>query len=142
MEIDNRPDGSTSTAIGWLLVAIGVVAAFFIGNAESMGGMIFAAALTNLGIGLGVLLLSLGYLVRAIWFLPGRDAAVQISANVPASQLTETQCNWCERVLPAGKTTCTSLTTVQLAKVANKVKDPACLVQFEQRGILGEAQTG
>ena len=142
MENGDRPDGSNSTAIGWLLIVVGVVAAFFIGSAKSVGGMIFAAALTNLGIGLGVLLLSLGYLVRAIWFLPGREVGAHVPNRSPASPLADTTCNWCERVLPAGKTTCTSLTSAQLAKVADKVKDPACLRQFEQRGINSEVQNG
>jgi len=143
MENQERPDGSTATGIGWALIALGVVAAFVTGGGELSGGRIFAFALANLGVGLGVLLLSLGYLVRAIWFLPGREVAQQCVSggpNTPPSAYST--CDWCERVLPAGKTTCTSLSPSQLAKVAGQVKDPTCLRQFEQRGIRGKAQNG
>ena len=143
MEDHQRPDGSTATAIGWLLIAVGVIAALFTGAAESSGGWILGLAMANLGIGLGVLLLSLGYLVRAIWFLPGREGLSQPEpSRATTSPSSETTCEWCERILPAGKTTCTALSPTQLSKVADKVTDPTCLRQFEQRGIPREAPNG
>lgn len=143
MEHQQRPNGSTATGIGWALIAVGVLAAFFTASAETSGGWILGLALSNLGVGLGVLLVSLGYLVRAIWYLPGRDVAAQTeSATASTASSTATTCEWCERVLPAGKTTCTSLPSNQLAEVAHLVSDPACLQQFEQRGILSETPDG
>ena len=143
MAENERPDGATATGIGWSLIAIGVVAALITSSVETSSGWIIGLALSNLGIGLGVLLLSLGYLVRAIWFLPGRaDVPEPDATRSPDSPWTDTKCDWCERVLPAGKTTCTSLSPAQLEKVAGKVKDPTCLQQFEQRGIRSEPLDG
>ena len=142
MEEHQRPDGSDATAIGWILIAVGVIAAIFTGTADSGGSWIFGLALANLGVGLGVLLLSLGYLVRAIWFLPGREIVQQLVSDRANSLPSYKKCDWCERVLPAGKTTCTSLTPSKLAKVAGQVKDPTCLREFDQRGIRSEPLDG
>lgn len=142
MDNSQRPDGSAATAVGWILVVIGVLAALLTGSAETTNGWLLGLAAANLGVGLGVLLLSLGYLVRAIWFLPGRDAE---RASVPAASSASAEpnvCNWCERELPPGATTCTTLTGSQLQRVAHKVTDPVCRAQLNAHGVTGEVEHG
>jgi hypothetical protein len=142
MEGNQRPDGSTASAVGWLLIVAGGLAALFTAGAETTEGWIFGIALANLGLGLGVLLLSLGYLVRAIWFLPGREVELAAAPPSDGGASGKKVCGWCERELPASATTCTSLTMPQLQRVAPKITDPVCRSQLQSRGITGESQHG
>ena len=133
-----RPDGSVVTPIGWGLIVIGVIGAFIGASADTFNGALFGFGLANLGIALGVLLLSLGYLVRAIWFLPAREIAKpKAEADIPAA-LTPT-CDWCGRNLPRGSRTCTSYDREALERVANKVQDPVCLEQLRIHDITEAA---
>jgi hypothetical protein len=131
MENLERPDGSVATPVGWLLIMAGVTGAVIAASAETMTGMLLGFGMANLGFGLGVILLSLGYLVRAIWFLPGRDILASEGRPPPAAS---TQCSWCDRQLPARFRTCTSFDHDSLLKVAPKVIDPVCQQQLCQRG--------
>lgn len=136
MEHDRqRPDGSVATGLGWALVVLGIVAAFMGAGAETMPGWIIGLAFANLAIALGVLLLSLGYLVRAIWFLPGRDSAAPAPTTVSPS--TANRCDWCERDLPGGAVACTALSPERLTRVAHKVTDPVCVEQYQLRDVKG-----
>jgi len=129
-----RPDGSLVTPIGWTLIALGILGVIIGASAESMGGMLAGWVLANLGLGLGVLLLSLGYLVRAIWFLPGRDIAAAEASDPSALMSAVTACDWCGRQLGAGFRTCTSFDHESLAKVSMKVRDRVCREQLRERG--------
>lgn len=138
MADDQRPDGATATAIGWLLVVVGIVAAFITANAETTNGWIFGIAIANLGLGLGVLLLSLGYLVRAIWFLPGREIQASDSIGAPAEPART--CEWCGRT-PMGGKPCSNFPAEGLERLAGKVTDTVCKRQLQERGYgVGVAQ--
>ena len=132
-----RPDGSTPTAIGWGLVTLGVVASFFVTFAETPTGWWFSLALANLGIGLGVLLLSLGYLVRAIWFLPGREGGAIPSHKAPQS-MSETSdiCEWCGVSVQGPAKPCSAFRGDQLPVSAARVHSPVCRAELEKRGHL------
>ena len=129
-----RPDGSVVTPIGWILIICGIVSAFFAATAESINGTLLGVALANLGIGLGVLLLSLGYLVRAIWFLPSRQIVANEQSGESGEKSVNSACGWCGRRLPTGSIACTSLTHEQLCEVGPKVPDPVCQKQLHDRG--------
>ncbi len=67
-----RPDGSKPTLMGWVLILVGGVVAIVSTGAHT--DALANGGLFGLGaIALGVFLVSLGYLVKAIWFLPGRE---------------------------------------------------------------------
>jgi hypothetical protein len=133
----DRPDGSTATVIGWCLVIAGVLAAFFVGQVDSPTAFWLCLAIANLGVGLGVLLLSLGYLVRAIWFLPGRQT--KSDRDRPLSEVTVTdpdECEWCGIVVTAPAKPCSAFTTEQLPIAAGRIKSVTCRNQLEARGHL------
>lgn len=131
--MDERPDGSTATFIGWVLIAIGVLAAFFVAGAETPAGFWFSIGLANLAIGLGVLLLSLGYLVRAIWFLPGRDFAGQQPTDAPINQ-----CAYCELVIREPALPCSAVPTAELVELADRIDDDRCRKILHDKGFLPE----
>jgi hypothetical protein len=134
MESMERPDGSVATPIGWILIVIGIIGAFVGALAETLNGTLIGFAIANLGFGLGVLLLALGYLVRAIWFLPGREIPLaEIRASSP-SIANGPYCSWCSRRLPAGARTCDSYDAEGLTQVSEKVTDPVCKPQLQERG--------
>lgn len=129
-----RPDGSVVSPIGWILIVVGVLGALIAASADTLTGMLSGFAMANLGFGLGVLLLSLGYLVRAIWFLPGREITAAELHERGIQSGTTVRCDWCDRNLPAHFRTCTSFDHEALSKVSEKVVDPVCKDQLRQRG--------
>ena len=109
MTNNERPDGSTASTVGWFLIFVGVVSAFFAASAETSAWWWFLLAAANLGVGVGVLLVSLGYLVKAIWFLPGREieeAAKETHAPDP--------CDWCGQLIAAPNKPCASFESERL----------------------------
>ncbi|MGY6550590.1 MAG: hypothetical protein ACXIT4_01705 [Erythrobacter sp.] len=126
-----RPDGSTATSFGWVLVVVGILAALVAGIAETTNVLIIAAAVANLGIGLGVLLLSLGYLVRAIWFLPGRE----ITIIDPALQ----KCDFCDIDVLLPALPCSAVPTEELASISSEqIDSDNCRIILRQKGLLPE----
>lgn len=135
--MNERPDGSVATLIGWVLVAIGVLAAFFVSSADSPSGFWLSIAISNLGIGLGVLLLSLGYLVRAIWFLPGRELPTRQMAQSRADPaLGSDVCAWCAKTVSSPARPCSALTAEELPVSADRVQSKVCRSELEARGQL------
>jgi hypothetical protein len=142
--VSARPDGSVATAIGWVLVAVGLVAAFFGASAETVTGLVTAVVVANLGIGLGVLLLSLGYLVHAISFLPGReDASAPVSAKRTtasstgaASPASAAACEWCDVNVPAPALPCSALSGADIPVDGSRLKSATCKRQLGKRGLL------
>lgn len=133
MESLERPDGSVVTPIGWTLILIGIVGAFIAATAESIHAMLTGFVLANLGFGLGGLLLSLAYLVRAIWFLPGREIAANQS-EAAIERPSAVSCEWCDRQLPARFRTCTSFGHDSLKEISERVVDSVCQEQLSRRG--------
>lgn len=133
MDTPERPDGSVVTPIGWVFIVVGIVGTFIAMTAESANAMFAGFVLANLGFGLGVLLLSLAYLVRAIWFLPGRELPAG-EPRTPVAQAPAVFCEWCDRRLPAKFRTCTSFDHDSLIEVSERVVDPVCRDQLGRRG--------
>jgi hypothetical protein len=131
MEDSERPNGSNATAAGWTLLALGVIAALFSGSTETFGAWVFALGLANLGIGLGVLLLSLGYLVRAIWFLPGREIPRE---ERPQAAVSLSVCTWCDRDMTPYRA-CSTVSDEENRLRAPRLRDEACLAAFRTRGL-------
>ncbi len=133
-----RPDGTKASMIGFILIAIGVFAVIMSVNADSFEQSIWGLILANLGIGLGVLLLSLGYLVRAIWYLPAREMVEDNSQT----QIIDTceDCDWCgiKVYLPASP--CSSqneeIITNYLENNPNIELESACRNKLIERGFL------
>lgn len=132
-----RPDGSQSTAIGWMLVAGGLLAAVIASMSEELTPVIIWLAIANLGIGLGVLLVSLGYLVRAIWFLPGRgDLDAPISTPIDKQYDSFGKCDWCGVQVSDPAVPCSAFTPNQLPISRDRVKSSVCRIQLETRGHI------
>ena len=123
-----RPDGSQSTLAGWILVSIGLVAAFMAAAVENHFAFIVLFAVANLGVGLGVLLLALGYLVRAIWFLPGRDL------NAAGHELLK--CDYCDLKIAAPSEPCSAVPTLELANIASRIDSENCRRVLVKKGFL------
>lgn len=88
-----RPNGSGQIVCGWWCIAIGAIVAISAASMSvtTLGGeidvdklvqsrtyLLWGASLT----GFGSLLLGIGWIIRALYFLPGRD----IDAEQPASE--------------------------------------------------------
>ena len=134
--MDERPDGSTPTIIGWVLIVVGLVSVFLFVNAETVTGVTLSIAVGQGSIGLGVLLLSLGYLVRAISFLPARET-VPIVQTAPTSSLNQQVCTWCERSVREPLEPCSAVREERLRELAPSVRSEACREQLEKRGFAG-----
>jgi hypothetical protein len=129
-----RPDGSIATGIGWVLVVLGLGIGFFGMRAGTSEGLFTAFAFANLGIGLGVLLLSLGYLVRAIWFLPGREIP---GGAAPDSLAKPTFCQWCDRDMFPYNACSSATEEINLGR-APRLSDEICISEFRARGLMAE----
>jgi len=127
-----RPDGSNATAAGWGLIAVGIVAAFIGMSSDSLHGFVIGLVIGNLAIGLGVLLLSLGYLVHAIWFLPGREIPL-----APQQQGSEdlSNCAWCGRNM-APYRACSTATDEANRERSPRLADERCIAEFRARGLM------
>ncbi len=128
--MQKRPDGSVATAIGWVLIVIGVIFAFIAATAQTS----FAIALTNLGIGLGVVLVSLGYLVRAIWFLPGRE--IPLHQSIAEQEPTLIPCDYCGLDIAAPLLPCSAISAEELMRREDEIDDEKCTILLRERGIL------
>ena len=120
-----RPTGELPMGIGWLLIAIGVVAIFVAGGSRSFEGTILGYLIAQLGIGVGVLLVSLGYIVRAIWFLPGRSVN-QATAPTDPVRVEMTACDWCAQQVPRPNKPCAVIDPDKMARLAPSVENPKC----------------
>ena len=133
MNDNERPDGSVATTVGWVLIAGGVVCAFLAASAETSEWWWFLLAAGNLGVGVGVLLVSLGYLVKAIWFLPGRETAESVeAAPAPAP------CDWCGQAIAAPNKPCAAFETERLKIFVPRITNPKCLVALREHGVIEE----
>lgn len=140
--MNERPNGSQATLFGFALIVIGVLALLVGGGAETFEGMIWSAVIANLGIGLGIVLLSLGYLVRAIWFLPGRE----IEADAPTSTEIKQSgvfCDWCHLWVEAPDKPCSRSDEEAIrVDVAAASKGEglanACRLELIKKGIIEE----
>jgi hypothetical protein len=126
----DRPDGSQSTAIGWVFVIFGILSAVMAAIAKDMNWLIIWIALANLGVGLGVLLLSLGYLVRAIWFLPGREM------DKGGHELQK--CDYCDFKVVGPAQPCSAMPTAELKDAASRIDSDNCRRILAQKGFLPE----
>jgi len=125
-----RPDGSQSTAIGWAFVIFGILSAVVAAIAKDMNWLIIWIVLASLGIGLGVLLLSLGYLVRAIWFLPGKE--------MDNGGLELQKCDFCDFKVTAPAQPCSAIPTSELVDVADRIDSDNCRRVLKIKGFLPE----
>ena len=136
MNDNKRPDGSVATTFGWTLIVAGVACAFFAAKAETvnMSWLMFAAG--NLGISLGVLLVSLGYLVKAIWYLPAREINESVDETPAPSP-----CDWCGQVIAAPNKPCAAFETERLKTFIPQIKNPKCLLALQDRGVIAPEDT-
>jgi hypothetical protein len=130
-----RPNGEGATIWGGLSLVLGVIAAFIASGAETLQGFWMAIGIANLGIGLGVLLLSLGYLVRAIWFLPGREIEEAEVADPTALPKSNQFCDWCDQLVDYPYSPCSALDEGALRKNMKKITSAKCVAALEERGI-------
>ena len=131
MDLEERPDGTIVTPIGWVLIVVGVIGAFIGGTSETITGLVIGLVLANLGFGLGVLLLALGYLVRAVWFLPGRE--IPKRQLQPTSDVQKGACSWCGRT-PAAGSPCSQIAPEKLHALSARISNPVCKDQLSRRG--------
>ena len=131
---EQRPDGQTATGIGWALIVGGVLAVLVAGADDSGGaGWLIWLAVANLGIGLGVLLLSLGYLVRAIWFLPGREIPVEGFGDESFAPLP---CDWCGQTVASPNKPCAAFDPERLKTFVPRITNDKCLVALRDQGLI------
>jgi hypothetical protein len=90
----------------------------------------------DLGIGLGVLLVSLGYLVRAIWFLPGRELVEATNSENVAPQRTE--CEWCRQMVASPNQPCAAIDREQLADMMPRITNARCKGALAAQGFVGD----
>jgi hypothetical protein len=124
-----RPDGSTSIVVGWILVAIGIIAALFSGT-DDPRIFTLALAVAQIGVALGILLISLGYIVKAIWFLPGRDIPMPLETSVP----NPNECQWCGAVVSKPGLPCSAISPDRFG-TGFKIGSKVCREKLKERGI-------
>ena len=133
-----RPSGEVPTIIGWLLIAVGVAAAFMSAGARTLDGALLGYLIAQLGIGVGVLLVALGYIVRALWFLPGREVPTIAEPNQASAGIA---CDWCGQVVAGGNLPCSQAAREKLAAAAPRIKNSRCREALAQQGFdIGEQQ--
>ena len=138
----NRPDGTTAKAVGWTLIAIGACACLVAVNADQLRTFWLAIAIANIGIAIGTLLISLGYVVHAISFLPSKgdlnssvfrqDADVELR-DASASEVKK--CEWCGLNVASPFLPCSDVGAEELQRRCATVSSVACQTQFKQRGL-------
>jgi hypothetical protein len=133
-ETPTRPSGELPTALGWILILVGVIPAFMAGGSRSMESTILGYLIAQLGIGLGVLLVSLGYIVRALWFLPGRE----IPRESPLQVAERFSCDWCDQTVAAPHKACSMFDPEKLASVAPQIRNGVCRDTLVARGFQVE----
>ncbi|RJY09383.1 hypothetical protein [Aurantiacibacter aquimixticola] len=129
-----RPDGSHVTGIGSGLIIVGIIAIFFVGSAETAVGFQVALLIAYLGIGLGVLLCALGYLVRAIWFLPGRE--IELDPGKTEWEAGVSECAYCRLEITAPAEPCSAVSPDELAGMTDRIDDERCFRVLHEQGIL------
>ncbi|MGB7374237.1 hypothetical protein [Pontixanthobacter sp.] len=139
--MSERPDGSQATTFGWVLIIVGLLAAFVAGTAETFDAMVWAAVSANLAIGLGVILVSLGYLVRAIWFLPGRE--IKDVPEPVEKEADGTFCDWCHLWVPGPARPCSSSDDKVIRADVDALSggqglEEACRYELTKRGYIQE----
>ncbi|MEE4537444.1 MAG: hypothetical protein V2J51_03000 [Erythrobacter sp.] len=142
----DRPDGSQATTFGWLLIIVGLIAAYMGAEADTIEGTIWGAITANLGLGLGMILVSLGYLVRAIWFLPGRgdqETELEKAPYIAPEQASFHHCDWCHLKVQHPAIACSQKDDEQiysdlLSLDEEAVLEEACELELKRRGYLQE----
>ncbi|WP_164117150.1 hypothetical protein [Sphingorhabdus sp. Alg239-R122] len=134
-----RPDGGTVIGAGSFLLCVGIIAMFVVVNAETVNTFTISLAIAQIGIGLGVLLIALGYVVRAIWFLPGREIEKQVIASSNAA-VSET-CEFCDQKVFAPNKPCPKIPSERLTKIASQIDNEQCRTYCIKNGYLEEEQT-
>lgn len=148
-----RAAGFAGIAIGLVLLIVSVLYDTTVESSRSvdlpgLGGTDFSLPSQTHNLGLlqtqmmllhtGLALIVTGSILAAVGELIRRleEAGVLKPSEGPTAQVTTaSSCNWCGRRLPAGSRTCTSYDSETLARVANKVRDPVCKQQLQQRGF-------
>jgi hypothetical protein len=128
--MNERPDGSIPTLMGWILVIVGIFSALFVVITETPTTFWLATTLAQLGVGLGVLLLSLGYLVRAIWFLPERERSEDGAIL--------RKCDYCGFKAAEPSIPCSAVPTDHLMDNAHRIDSERCITALKLRGFLPE----
>ncbi|MEC7399959.1 MAG: hypothetical protein VYD00_08085, partial [Pseudomonadota bacterium] len=75
-------------------------------------------------------LLALGYLVKAIWFLPGREIS---SAGIELKR-----CDYCGLKVTAPSQPCSAIPTTDLTQVASRIDSDNCRRVLAEKGFLVE----
>ena len=136
---NQRPNGEGPTAVGWTLIILGVLLAFFAGTADEISVLlVLGLLLAQLCIGLGVLLVSLGYIVRAIWFLPGRDHVSQLTLGPDqvTGSVPPARCAWCSEEVIAPNRPCSEVEPEKLAAWAPNARKHSCRLALVEHKFL------
>jgi hypothetical protein len=128
-KLENRPNGSNSIAVGWILVVIGIIAALFSGT-DDLRTFTLALAVGQVGLGLGILLISLGYIVKAVWFLPGRDIPISKETSAPIPN----ECQWCGAIVSKPGLPCSAISPDSFG-TGFKIGSKVCREKLKERGI-------
>ena len=138
----DRPDGASAKTVGWTLIAIGICACFVSANADQIRTFWLAIAIANIGIATGMILISLGYVVHAISFLPSKaDLNSAILREEPdgelrgESELEVNRCEWCELNVARPFLPCSDVGTEELQRRSATVSSIVCQTQLKERGF-------
>ena len=136
-ELVERPSGEAVMMVGWVLIVIGVFAAFVMGGTSNPQTFMLALAVAQIGLSLGILLVPLGYLVRAVYFLPGREVTKAELSGIAVHQESErTGCEWCGQSVLAPNKPCSEIGHERLIEIAGDVTNSKCQVQLVEHGYL------
>ena len=136
-ELVERPSGANVMTVGWVLVVIGVFAAFVTGSTGNPQTFMLALAVAQIGLSLGILLVVLGYLVRAVYFLPGRDVTkAELSGIGDYQEPERTECEWCGQITIAPNKPCSEIGHERLTEIAGDVTNSKCQSQLVEHGYL------
>lgn len=139
MNFEERPNGKTVHFIGIILITFGIFFAFIGVSAAEPWNAIYLFVLSGAAVNIGVLLLSLGYLVRAIYFLPGREIQAEYEEDALSSpEEAGLECEWCGQVAYSPNKPCSMLAEERLLEIASDIENRKCQLMLVDRGYLAE----
>ena len=128
---------------GWVLIVIGIIAAFLSATAETPEAWLLGTTIASSALGVGIILILVGYIVRALFFLPGRDVSEAemtgtISGSVSPIQVEPLKiaCEWCDQWVALPNVPCSDVELQRLREIAGDITNSKCRVQLMEHGIL------
>jgi uncharacterized membrane protein YcjF (UPF0283 family) len=125
------------------LIVIGIIAAFLSATAETPEALLLGTTIASSALGVGIILILVGYIVRALFFLPGREVLeAEITGTISGvtspvgTETLKIACEWCDQWVALPNVPCSDVELQRLREIAGDITNSKCRVQLMEHGIL------